>query len=114
MAINITYGETAKAVRLAEQEVKDTTPSVQRGKPALAFKGRKIKPGTEVQVFWIGERRNCFSNAMELRAGVTLPDGSKVFCDAGNLQPIPTDTEMTLFAAAQKALTEAREAEKDM
>jgi len=98
------------ALDAAEREVDDLTPRLKRGCKALAFKGRKIKPGTEVQVFWVGTQRNKFSGAMETRAGVALPDGSKVFCDAGNLQPLPTEAEMTSYAAAQKALAEAKAA----
>lgn len=88
----------------AKRKVRESTPSLKRGGKALAFKGRKIKPGTEVEVFWVGQKRNPFSNAMEMRAGVALPDGSKVFCDAGNLQPLPTDEEMAAFKAAQHEL----------
>jgi hypothetical protein len=104
---NLTEEQKAKGYDIldaAERKVKDLTPRLKRGGKALAFKGRKIKPGTEVLVFWVGEKRNPFSNALEMRAGVNLPDGSKVFCDAGNLQPLPSDEEMAAFKVAQLEL----------
>ena len=113
-AMEATKEAIDKAITQAEYAVKNATPTLQRGKSALVFKGRKIKPGTEVQVFWVGTQRNKFSGAMETRAGVTMPDGSKVFCDAGNLQPLPTADEMAAFADAQKALAEAKAAKEDM
>lgn len=91
----------------------EVTPKLARGKKALVFKGRKIQPGTEVQIFWLALVTNKFNHQRELRAGVTLPDGSKVFCSADNLEPLPTDAEMATYAAAFLEHEEAVKALKD-
>ena len=97
-------------LRNAEQVLKQVTPKVERGKQALVFKGRKIKPGTEVSVFWYGSCYNKFAHCNETRAGVTLADGTKVFVSAENLEPLPSQEQMLAYAEAQKALAEAQKA----
>jgi hypothetical protein len=108
--VSLTKGEAETALCNAEYEAEKAVPKVRRGGKALVFKGRKIKVGTEVDVFWVGTKRNSFSGAWEERAGVTLPDGTKVFCSACNLDPLPTVQEIEAHGKAQKALEEARKA----
>lgn len=99
-----------EALCRAEYEVERTTPKVQRGSKAIAYRGRKVPVGTVVEVFWVGDKRNPFSNAIEKRAGVILPDGSKTFVDAHNLDPVPTEAEMKAHGEAVRALKAAQKA----
>lgn len=92
----------------AEMAVKDATPKLRRGCKAIVHKGRKIEVGTEVQVFWVGSKRNPYSRRMEERAGVLLPSGEKVFCDAGNLEVVPTQDELDAYVAAKARLALAK------
>lgn len=91
----------------AEQSVEWLTPCVRKGRPALVFKGRKILPGTTVQVFWTATRQNTFNGQMEDVAGVITPDGKKVFCNAGNLQPLPEKADLDRLAEAQRKSVKA-------
>ena len=98
------------ALEAAEREVRLTTPRLARGRKALVIKGRKIKPGTEVELFWVGTQRNPYSHQNEDRAGAILPNGDKVFCSADNLDPIVTAEDQTAYADALEALKEAEKA----
>lgn len=87
----------------ARAEVERKTPSV--GKAVKVVRGRKIPIGTQGEVFWIGQdsyARNYYSRntprlssfgiytvdeaVQDKRVGIKLPDGSKVFTAAKNVE----------------------------
>lgn len=77
--------------RAAEAAREAATPRF--GKTVRVVKGRKVPVGTVAEVFWTG--RNGFNrsrwgrNEIE-RIGLRLPDGSKVFTDASNVEVVPS------------------------
>ena len=58
-----------------------------KGDTARILKGRKVKKGLEVHVFWAGTVYNRYSRQDEERIGVEV-DGEKVFISAENAEPV--------------------------
>lgn len=111
----------AKADRIAilakaEREVNDaerlldsTFPHLHKGCKAVAIKGRKVKVGTEVEVFWVGTVNNKFTGCREERAGVKV-NGETVWCSADNLEVVPTEVQVDNILTAKAILKFAQKA----
>lgn len=66
---------------------------VRKGDTVRIIKGRKVKKGLEVPVFWAGTRYNRYSRQEEERIGVEV-DGERVFIDAGNAEPVDWESRL--------------------
>jgi hypothetical protein len=93
-----------QALSKAQAEVDRLKPALRKGGKALAFKGRKVKVGTEVEIFWSGTVRNKFNGCNEHRLGVILPNGDKTWVSADNFEPLPTPAEVAAYGYALKFL----------
>ena len=56
-----------------------------RGMKVKVVRGRKVPKGTVAEVFWFGADK---FKANAYRVGLALPNGTKVFTDAGNVEPV--------------------------
>jgi hypothetical protein len=101
------FDNANKAIRSAEGHLKAVTPRLARNTVAKVVKGRKVKIGLTVEVFWTGTVRNKFSNRMEDRAGIKV-DGQTVWVAAQNLEVIPTEKQVLEVASAKVELAAAK------
>lgn len=60
---------------------------IKKGDMVLIVKGRKVKKGTQAQVFWVGTRYNPYSRQNEERIGIEV-DGERVFIAMENAELI--------------------------
>ncbi len=60
---------------------------IRKGDNVLIVKGRKVKKGSVVPVFWAGTRYNPYSRMEEDRIGVEV-DGERIFISAGNAEVV--------------------------
>ena len=98
------------------QSVNDYKTEIRKGSNVVVSKGRKVKPGTKLEVFWVGERPTYMSrqyawmHETEMIAGCYDENGEKVWVKAEYLTVVdkiksPSATERKKF---QKAYVEKR------
>ena len=82
---------------------KDQAKKIRKGDTVRIIKGRKIKKGLEVPVFWAGTRYNPYSRMTEERIGVEV-DGERVFISAENAEPVNWEKRLLTGKARKKAI----------
>ena len=76
-----------KACKAFEKSVLEEKQKIQKGIKALVVRGRKVKQGTVLNLFWVGERPN-YIGRQELLAGGYTELGQKVWIKAEYLKNI--------------------------
>ena len=66
---------------------------IRKGDTVRIVKGRKVKKGLEVPVFWAGTTYNRWSRQNEERIGVDV-DGERVFISAENAEPVGWESRL--------------------
>ena len=75
---------------------------IRKGDTVRIVKGRKVKKGSVVKVFWAGTVYNRYSRMEEDRIGVEV-DGERVFISAENAEPVGWEDRM-IHGRERKAL----------
>ena len=74
-------------------ERENNTP--RKGDRAEVVRGRKVKKGTQLEIFWIGERPNYMGTDTETIAGCYDDNHNKVWIKAEYLKPLTKRPEPT-------------------
>ena len=75
------------AAAIVDRKSVEDAKKIRKGDTVRIIKGRKVKKGLEVPVFWAGIRHNPYSRKDEARIGVEV-DGERVFIAAENAEPV--------------------------
>ncbi len=103
-------GKLETGLAQARADVERYKPALRKGSKALAFKGRKVAIGTEVEIFWSGTTYNKWTHNHDHRLGIILPNGAKEWVAADNFEPLPTVIEVQDYASALALLKQAEAA----
>lgn len=93
------------AVKAYVNSVTAAKTAINKGTRAEVVRGRKVKKGTILEVFWVGKKFNPFSHEDEMIAGAYDQEGNKVWIKAEylkNIDPIksPCAAERKKFIKA--------------
>ena len=83
------------------EHIKKESARIRKGDTAKVIRGRKVKKGTTLNVFWVGEKETYLSkqyswmHETEEIAGAYTEDGQKVWIKTEYLQRLTKDTPMT-------------------
>jgi hypothetical protein len=95
IARDILRTKTEAAERAFAEKVELDRNTVRKGDRAEVVRGRKVKKGTQLEIFWIGDRLNYMGTEYEKIAGCYDKDHNKVWIKAEYLKPLTEREEPT-------------------
>lgn len=95
IARDIIATKTAAAERAFAEKVERENNTPRKGDRAEVVRGRKVKKGTQLEIFWIGERPNYMGTDTETIAGCYDDNHNKVWIKAEYLKPLTKRPEPT-------------------
>ena len=101
------YRKKKKSVTKAfEMENEEKARIARKGDVVLIIRGRKVKKGSEVPVFWAGITYNPYSMKNEARLGVEV-NGERVFISAENAEVIGWENRLVHGRARKEMIRKA-------